>query len=56
MKIAIPVVQGKLSPHFGHCEHFAFGVGKLSAGQPGFAVIVSAGSVGISRGYSASLS
>ncbi len=24
MRIAIPIVQGKLSPHFGHCEHFAF--------------------------------
>lgn len=23
MRIAIPVVQGKLSPHFGHCEEFA---------------------------------
>ena len=23
MKIAIPVVNGKLSMHFGHCEHFA---------------------------------
>jgi predicted Fe-Mo cluster-binding NifX family protein len=23
MKIAIPVVQDKLSPHFGHCEKFA---------------------------------
>ena len=23
MKIAIPVVQGKLSAHFGHCEEFA---------------------------------
>jgi len=23
MKIAIPLVQGRLSPHFGHCEHFA---------------------------------
>ena len=23
MKIAIPVVNGKLSAHFGHCEHFA---------------------------------
>jgi predicted Fe-Mo cluster-binding NifX family protein len=23
MRIAIPVVQGKLSPHFGHCEQFA---------------------------------
>ena len=23
MKYAIPVVGGKLSPHFGHCEHFA---------------------------------
>ena len=22
MRIAIPVVQGKLSPHFGHCEAF----------------------------------
>ena len=24
MKIAIPVVNGKLSPHFGHSEGFAF--------------------------------
>jgi predicted Fe-Mo cluster-binding NifX family protein len=24
MKIAIPLVGGKLSPHFGHCENFAF--------------------------------
>lgn len=23
MRIAIPVVQGNLSPHFGHCEEFA---------------------------------
>lgn len=23
MKIAIPLVQGRLSSHFGHCEHFA---------------------------------
>lgn len=23
MKIAIPVVNGQLSPHFGHCEQFA---------------------------------
>ena len=23
MTIAIPVTGGKLSPHFGHCEHFA---------------------------------
>jgi Mrp family chromosome partitioning ATPase/predicted Fe-Mo cluster-binding NifX family protein len=23
MRIAIPVTDGKLSPHFGHCEHFA---------------------------------
>ena len=23
MKIAIPLTAGKLSPHFGHCEHFA---------------------------------
>ncbi|HUT78801.1 MAG TPA: NifB/NifX family molybdenum-iron cluster-binding protein [Polyangia bacterium] len=23
MKIAIPVTQGVLSPHFGHCEQFA---------------------------------
>ena len=23
MKVAIPVVQGRLSQHFGHCEHFA---------------------------------
>jgi predicted Fe-Mo cluster-binding NifX family protein len=23
MRIAIPVVQGRLSPHFGHCEEFA---------------------------------
>lgn len=23
MTIAIPVSQGKLSPHFGHCEYFA---------------------------------
>lgn len=23
MRIAIPIVQGKLSPHFGHCEEFA---------------------------------
>jgi predicted Fe-Mo cluster-binding NifX family protein len=23
MRIAIPVVQGKLSPHFGHCDEFA---------------------------------
>lgn len=22
MRIAIPIVQGKLSPHFGHCEQF----------------------------------
>lgn len=22
MKIAIPVAQGRLSPHFGHCEEF----------------------------------
>ena len=21
-KIALPVVDGKLSPHFGHCQHF----------------------------------
>lgn len=24
MKISIPIVQGRLSPHFGHCETFAF--------------------------------
>jgi predicted Fe-Mo cluster-binding NifX family protein len=24
MKISIPVVEGKLSMHFGHCEKFAF--------------------------------
>ncbi len=24
MKIAIPVVQGRLAMHFGHCEKFAF--------------------------------
>lgn len=24
MKIALPVVGGELSPHFGHCEKFAF--------------------------------
>lgn len=24
MRIAIPVVQGALSPHFGHCETFEF--------------------------------
>lgn len=24
MKIAIPLAQGELSPHFGHCEAFAF--------------------------------
>jgi predicted Fe-Mo cluster-binding NifX family protein len=23
MTVAIPVVQGQLSQHFGHCEHFA---------------------------------
>ncbi|MBU0756112.1 MAG: NifB/NifX family molybdenum-iron cluster-binding protein [Planctomycetes bacterium] len=23
MKISIPIVQGRLSPHFGHCETFA---------------------------------
>ena len=23
MRVAIPVVQGKLCMHFGHCEHFA---------------------------------
>lgn len=23
MKYAVPVTGGKLSPHFGHCEHFA---------------------------------
>lgn len=23
MKIAIPLAEGRLSPHFGHCEHFA---------------------------------
>ena len=23
MRVAIPVVQGRLSPHFGHCEEFA---------------------------------
>ena len=23
MKYAVPVTDGKLSPHFGHCEHFA---------------------------------
>lgn len=23
MRIAIPLVQGQLSPHFGHCEEFA---------------------------------
>lgn len=23
MKIAIPVSQGKLSPHFGHCDYFS---------------------------------
>ena len=23
MRIAIPVVEGRLSPHFGHCEEFA---------------------------------
>lgn len=22
MRIAIPMVDGRLSPHFGHCEHF----------------------------------
>jgi predicted Fe-Mo cluster-binding NifX family protein len=27
MRIAVPVADGKLSMHFGHCEHFAlFGV------------------------------
>ncbi len=24
MKYAVPVSGGRLSPHFGHCEHFAF--------------------------------
>jgi len=24
MRIAIPLVGGELSPHFGHCEEFAF--------------------------------
>jgi predicted Fe-Mo cluster-binding NifX family protein len=24
MKIAIPMANGRLSPHFGHCETFAF--------------------------------
>ena len=23
MRVAIPVVEGRLSPHFGHCEEFA---------------------------------
>jgi predicted Fe-Mo cluster-binding NifX family protein len=23
MRYAIPVSDGKLAPHFGHCEHFA---------------------------------
>ena len=23
MKYAIPVIQGELCPHFGHCDHFA---------------------------------
>ncbi len=23
MRYAIPITNGKLSPHFGHCEHFA---------------------------------
>ncbi|RKX75038.1 MAG: ATPase [Spirochaetes bacterium] len=22
MRIAVPVVNGRLSPHFGHCQHF----------------------------------
>jgi predicted Fe-Mo cluster-binding NifX family protein len=24
MKIAIPIADGKVTPHFGHCPHFAF--------------------------------
>lgn len=24
MKIALPIVNGELSSHFGHCEHFLF--------------------------------
>ena len=23
MRYAVPVTQGKIAPHFGHCEHFA---------------------------------
>jgi len=31
MRVAIPIVGGKLSPHFGHCEQFAiFGVDKAN--------------------------
>ena len=36
MKIAVPVVNGRLSPHFGHCNEFAFvdcdpGTGKIES-------------------------
>ena len=36
MRIAIPVIRDELSPHFGHCERFAFfdvdeGSGKIVA-------------------------
>lgn len=30
MKIAIPIANGKLSPHFGHCERFAVLTADLS--------------------------
>jgi predicted Fe-Mo cluster-binding NifX family protein len=24
MRLAVPITDGKVSPHFGHCSHFAF--------------------------------
>lgn len=33
MKIAIPVTEGKLAAHFGHCEKFAFVEVDKDAGQ-----------------------
>jgi predicted Fe-Mo cluster-binding NifX family protein len=33
MRIAVPVVQGELSPHFGHCEAFALLDADVDAGS-----------------------
>jgi predicted Fe-Mo cluster-binding NifX family protein len=33
MKLAIPLAQGRLSPHFGHCEQFAIFEVDTDSGQ-----------------------